>query len=306
MDTSSRIRRTGYCMSIPARSRNEEIGVREAPEPQFEQEDVSLDGIVLDLSVEQQTRKKQDTVRAKTTSRGGYDRNGRRRRDERLYDKRRRRVLYAVPVMAFALIAVVMLWGPFANQPRILSAQQASAISENVQPTVVPFAGASDEKLVANYIETYKVASNRARVVTLEPLGVQARVLEVGRDSRGQPQLAKNSYDAGWYNASVLPGEAGAVVLSGACSGSVDNGVFHRLDELQKGAQVYIEKGDGMKVTYEVRGSETVAVDELDMAKVLAPTYGSTHGLSLVGCTGSYDVKTNDFAGRTVVYLVQI
>lgn len=236
---------------------------------------------------------------------GGYNRNAHRIDDDVRYLMKRRRVLYASPILLFAAVAAITLWAPFSGRPQELSAQQASAISRDAQPDVVPFAGASDERQAENYLETYQVASMRPRILTIESLGIRARVFEVGTDGRGQPQLAKNSYDTGWYNVSALPGEAGAVVLSGACSGSVNNGVFNRLGELSSGAQITLQRGDGVTVVYTVVSVDKVAVESVDMTTVLRPSYGATRGLNLIGCTGSYNTKTNDFAGRTIVYAIQ-
>lgn len=269
-----------------------------------EPNDIVFDSMVLDMPDDAE-KKIMQTPRRKVAQ-SGYDRNAHRYRDEKQYHQKRRRLFYVMPAIAFVVVAMIMLWGPFANQPKLLSAQQANAISNGIEPDVIPLAGSSDENPTENYIEAYRVASNRPRVLTIESLGIRARVLEVGTDGRKQPQLAKNSYDAGWYNVSVAPGEPGAVVVSGACSGSVGQGVFHRLSELLRGAQIQIERGDGTVLIYRVESTKTVTVDALDMTEVLMPAHGFNQGINLVGCTGSYDTKTNDFAGRIIVYAVQI
>lgn len=235
----------------------------------------------------------------------GYNRNAHRIDDDLRYLTKRRRVLYMSPVFLFVALAGITLWAPFSGRPRELSAQQASAISSDAQPDIVPFAGASDEKPAPDYLETYEVDAARPRMLTIESLGVQARVFEVGTDGRGQPQLAKNSYDTGWYNVSALPGESGAAVLSGACSGSVGSGVFNRLGELSRGDKLTLERGDGTLLTYGVVSLEKLPVDSVDMTAVLRPSYGATRGLNLIGCTGAYNTKTNDFAGRTIIYATQ-
>jgi len=243
-------------------------------------------------------------TRILNSSGAGYNRNAHRIDDDIRYLMKRRRVLYASPAVLFVTVAAITLWAPFSGHPQELSAQQVSAVESTIQPDVVPFAGASDEQPASNYLETYHVAPERPRILTIESLGVKARVFEVGTDGRGQPQLAKNSYDAGWYNVGTLPGAPGAVVLSGACSGSVGNGVFSRLGELSSGDKLTVEKGDGTILTYNVTYSEKLPVDSVDMTVVLQPPYGTTKGLNLIGCTGSYSTKTNDFADRTIVYTV--
>lgn len=244
-------------------------------------------------------------TRILNSSGAGYNRNAHRIDDDIRYLMKRRRVLYASPAVLFVTVAAITLWAPFSGHPQELSAQQVSAVESTIQPDVVPFAGASDEQPASNYLETYHVAPERPRILTIESLGVKARVFEVGTDGRGQPQLAKNSYDAGWYNVGTLPGAPGAVVLSGACTGTVGKGIFNKLHELTKGASIVIEDGDGMLYSYSVSYAETVPVDSVDMTTVLRPTYGTTRGLSLIGCAGTYDTKTNDFSNRVIVYARQ-
>lgn len=237
---------------------------------------------------------------------GGYSRNSRRLDDERRYLTRRRHSLYIIPIGVFLFISAFVLWAPFLNRSQPLLAQQTSVTSGVSQAEVAPLAGSADVTPAANYLEAHKVPAAQPRLLTIDSLSVRARVFEVGHDGRNQPQLPKNSYDVGWYNASALPGKGGAVVVSGACSGSVGDGVFLRLNELRSGDGISLERGDGSVFAYQVESIETVFADKVNMVDVLEPFNSSSEGLNLVGCAGSYDVKTNDFANRIIVYAARI
>lgn len=237
---------------------------------------------------------------------GGYSRNSRRLDDERRYLTKRRHSLYVIPIGVFLFVSAFVLWAPFLNRSQPLLAQQTTVAVEPSQAEVVPLASSADTTPAANYLGTYKVSASHPRLLTIDSLSVRARIFEVGHDGRNHPQLPKNSYDTGWYNASALPGKSGAVVVSGACSGSVGDGVFRRLNELRPGMSISLERGDGTVFAYQVQGVETVLVDKVDMASILKPFNSSTEGLNLIGCAGSYDVKTNDFANRVIVYAVRI
>ena len=237
---------------------------------------------------------------------GGYNRNGRRLDDERNYLTKRRHSLYSVPIGIFIAVSAFVLWAPFLSHSQPLLAQQTAVPTETSQAEVVPLAGSSDTTPSANYLETYKVSPTHPRLLSIDSLSVKARVFEVGHDGRNQPQLPNNSYDVGWYNVSALPGNQGAVVVSGACSGSVGSGVFRRLNELKTGATMSLERGDGSVITYQVESIETVPADAVNMASVLEVTGRATEGLNLIGCAGSYDVKTNDFSSRVIVFAVRI
>jgi sortase (surface protein transpeptidase) len=82
--------------------------------------------------------------------------------------------------------------------------------------------------------------------------------------------------------------------------------VFRRLNELQAGSGISIERGDGGVDAYQVESIETVRADTVNMADVLVPFNRSSEGLNLIGCAGSYDSKTNDFANRVIIFAVRI
>lgn len=264
--------------------------------------DGMLDGIV----VETNPAKRITPVVRQSSPTGSYDRNAHRRHDEKTYHRKRRKLFYAVPTGVFIGVIALVIWGPFAVQPKSLSSQQATTLSVSARPDIVPLAVSSDVQPAEGYLQTYTVASNRARIVMIDSLSVKARVLEVGTDGRNLPQLPRNSYDVGWYNVSVAPGESGATVLSGACSGSVGQGVFRRIGELSEGAEITVEMGNGTVLRYAVQSVASVVVESVDMTEVLRPLHGTEQGMSLVGCSGTYDAATNDFAGRVIVRAIRI
>ena len=269
---------------------------------------VSFDDIVLDSSACEFSGSKQAVRKQSAVMGGGYDRNGRRRKYGDKYSKKQRSIMYVVPVAAMVVIAGVMVWAPFASQPSVSSVRQVTATDTVISRPEADLLTklSSDELPTANSIDTHKVAVNYPRVLSIDSLSVKARIFEVGTDARNHPQLPKNSYDIGWYNVSSLPRYVGATVLSGACSGSVGQGVFYQLGSLAGGEKIELEQGDGTRVFYEVVSVRPVKTTELDMKEVLSPTQGVDKSLNLVGCAGSYDAKTNDFDGRIIVFAKQI
>lgn len=162
-----------------------------------------------------------------------------------------------------------------------------------------------EEKPPTNYVESYTVAPNLPRIITIERLGISTRIIPVGADGRSQPQTPKHGYDVGWYNVGARFGESGAAVVSGACSAPGVEGVFSRLGELKPEDVIKVEKGDGTHLSYSVKIIDTVAVEKLDMAQVLRPANNAVSGLNIVTCSGEYNAFSNDHANRTVVYAVQ-
>lgn len=158
----------------------------------------------------------------------------------------------------------------------------------------------------AGYLTSYNVGPVLPRYISIPSQSLQARVIPVGVDGRGQPRLPLHSYDTGWYNVSATPGAAGAVVLSGTCTTPATKGVFERLHELLKGDEITIQRGDGVTIRYRVIESENLPTEHLDMIKVLRPVSDKAPGLNIVTCSGVYDEKTNDMSMRYVIYARQV
>lgn len=258
-----------------------------------------LDGIAIECPDEQTRAVHQYSPRKEWA---GYNRNARRERDELAYYAKKRRLIYGAPLTVFIFAMVIFSAGVFSSKQPILATQQVGASSIGSLPNDKSYGSSSDQIPPEDYLDAHKAPLDYPRIVTVNSLGVRARVFEVGRDERAHPQLAKNSYDTGWYNASAKPGDGGAVVLSGACSGSVGHGSFRELGNISIGSSIDIERGDGKIFRYIVQSKEIVAVDKLDIHKLLNSFDSIEQGLNLIGCTGSYDEKTNDFAGRALVY----
>lgn len=69
---------------------------------------------------------------------------------------------------------------------------------------------------------------------------------------------------------------------------------------------IKIERGDGQIFTYKVTGSQVYDNDKVDMAKVMTTSVPGKPGLNLVTCTGRFNVRTNTYEQRVVVFAVQL
>jgi LPXTG-site transpeptidase (sortase) family protein len=166
--------------------------------------------------------------------------------------------------------------------------------------------GSETTHVTSDDLSTYKVAADAPRIITVDKLDIAARIRPMGLHSDKSIQAPKNINDAGWYNGSVKPGQTGAVFIDGHASGSTRKGLFAYLDTMNTGDTLQVEKGDGTRLTYRVIFREVVALNDIDMKKVLLP-YGNTlKALNLMTCTGTWlpDKKTYD--QRVVVYTEQV
>ncbi len=154
-------------------------------------------------------------------------------------------------------------------------------------------------------IKGYTVAANMPRYLKIDRIGVNARVRRVGPDSNGSVKGPTNIYDVGWYENSSLPGENGTILLDGHVAGQSNRGVFYGLGTLKKSDKVTIERGDGKLLTYTVVSAEQADFDNLDMRKVLNSAVSGKQGLNLMTASGRFNVRTNQYEKRVIVYTVQ-
>jgi LPXTG-site transpeptidase (sortase) family protein len=180
------------------------------------------------------------------------------------------------------------------------------------EPTLLPAdqrqtaEGKDESPLPKNTLTSYRVAPNLPRGLYIDKLNIAARVLPMGVNADGSMQAPLGIYDAGWYSGSVRPGETGAMVLNGHSSGPTRQGLFGRLDTLQVGDEVVLEKGDMVRLKYKVMLIETVPLGEVDMHKVSLPYGTAASGLNIYTCTGKWLPEKNTFDHRTIVYTAQV
>lgn len=189
------------------------------------------------------------------------------------------------------------------GQKTQLAANESAASTAN--PNAVRFAGdVKNESQPVNILANYKVAPDQPRILRIGKIGVAARILSLG-EKDGAVDAPKTVYDAGWYNKSAKPGQAGAALIDGHSPETGYNfGIFSKLDRLNNGDTLTVEKGDGTSLTYKVVAKEIVPYDAVDMNKALRPASGSDQGLNIITCHGKWldDKKTLDH--RLVVYTV--
>jgi sortase (surface protein transpeptidase) len=211
-------------------------------------------------------------------------------------------VLYAAAALLFIAGIVVSLNGFRTNHQ--IAAQVKQTQKSDSTSASVEGAAPSTVKPSTNSIASYAVSPNLPRYIDIAKLGVHARVLSMGVNSKSQLQAPGNVYDAGWYNASAQPGQPGAMLVDGHVSSWTTKGVFYGLGKLSAGDPIVITRGDGQKFTYTVVKSELDDADKVDMSSLLVSQNTAKPGLSLISCAGDVIAGTNEFNKRQVVYAV--
>lgn len=154
-------------------------------------------------------------------------------------------------------------------------------------------------------LSSYKVAPDMPQLLTINKIGVNARVRRLGVSPSNILKAPANIFDVGWYDASAKPGEDGTTVMDGHVSGPTKRGVFHNIGSLKAGDNIEIERGDGQIFSYMVVDTKVYDNNKVDMAKVMTTAIPGKPGLNLITCTGRFNVRTNTYEQRVVVFAVQ-
>ena len=201
-----------------------------------------------------------------------------------------------VILIAGVLIARIAIWEKNYYEEKEGSERATAGIVGDVETTEV-----SDEVVTEEQQKEYTVAANKPRYLTIEKLGVKnARIFEVGVNSKGQMETPNTNYDAGWYNGSSLPGTGGTAILDGHNGGPSSYGIFKKLNTLVSGDIIKIEMGDGRVFEYRVYDNFEVKLSEADkkMSLLTVSPVAKTESISIISCIGEYSLKQKTYLSR--------
>lgn len=169
---------------------------------------------------------------------------------------------------------------------------------------------ATDESTVSDQqIADHQVQADYPKTIEIPALKIKARVMPMGLNPDKTIQAPTNINDAGWYKGSAKLGVKNgsqASFIDGHDIGRIGRGIFYGLKDAKSGDEIIIEKGDGNKLTYRIVKTETVALNDVDMNKVLTSINTGKPGLNLMTCDGAVvrqDGKVTQ-SHRLVVYSV--
>ena len=128
--------------------------------------------------------------------------------------------------------------------------------------------------------------------VVIAKINVDSPVKEA-KIENGEWQVPK--FVAGHLENTANPGDNGNVVLAGHIESISSGNVFARLDELRTGDEITLFAGDE---AFQYRVTEIKVVRNDDLS-VVEPTMDPT--LTLITCTGTFDVLTRDYDHRLIV-----
>ena len=137
--------------------------------------------------------------------------------------------------------------------------------------------------------------------IRLPSLDVDAAVVAVGVDERGEMAVPEDIREIGWYRFGPAPGSAaGSSVVSGHVDDRIQGrGAFYRLVDLAVGDPVVVTTTAGAELDYRVSTVRRIPKTALPVDELFARD-GPPH-LTLVTCGGVFDRASGNYRDNVVV-----
>lgn len=201
---------------------------------------------------------------------------------------------------------VLVMTGRFSNHQgstnTVVNQSTAAAKTLGVRTDQSSPISVNEEEVPAAAVDEYDVSANEPRVIIIPRLHVQSRVMQVNQTYNSEPAQTDSLFDFGWLNSSALPGINGVTVLGGYATGPTKIGPLAAISELKVGDDITIERGDGKSYVYKVIHSQTYEANKVDMTTVRSPAIAGKPGLNILTYTGRFNVRTNQYEQRTVIF----
>jgi Sortase domain len=138
--------------------------------------------------------------------------------------------------------------------------------------------------------------------VRIPAINVNAPLMSLSLDSTGRlaPPPEQNRNLAGWYGGGASPGEIGTAVIAGHVDNNKGPAVFYSLGALKKGAEVDVDRADGVTAVFTVDAVVAYDARAFPNDKVYADSDRAE--LRVITCGAGFDKKHYDYMGNVVVF----
>jgi len=138
--------------------------------------------------------------------------------------------------------------------------------------------------------------------VRIPAIKVNAPLMPLALDSTGRlaapPEQNRNL--AGWYGDGASPGEVGTAVIAGHVDNKQGPAVFYALGALKKGAEVDVDRSDGVTAVFTIDAVEAYDARAFPNDKVYGDAARAE--LRVITCGAGFDKKHSDYRGNVVVF----
>lgn len=151
---------------------------------------------------------------------------------------------------------------------------------------------------------THPLVTAPPEALMIPAIGVQTRLVRLGRTPAGALQVPSTTSVAGWYSGSPRPGELGAAVIAGHVDSVSGPGVFFRLNLLRPHNLILVRRADHSLAAFRVVSVRTYAKSHFPTAAVYGPA--PVAELHLVTCGGTFDAATGHYLSNVIVFAVAV
>ena len=151
---------------------------------------------------------------------------------------------------------------------------------------------------------THRLVTAPPEALIIPAIGVQTRLIRLGRTSAGALQVPATTTVAGWYTGGPRPGELGAAVIAGHVDSVSGPGVFFRLNLLRPRNLILVRRADHSLAACRVVSVRTYAKRNFPTAVVYGPAPAAE--LHLVTCGGTFDAATGHYRSNVIVFAVAV
>jgi len=151
---------------------------------------------------------------------------------------------------------------------------------------------------VVNKIPENDSVTGLPAFLIIPKLKIHANIQNVGINIKGEMESPNSEKNVGWYNQGPVPGNEGSAVIAGHTNSREGGpGIFSNLDQLAVGENIFVVDQFGSMQEFVVDRKEYINPGHAD--EVFS---GSGRRLNLVTCIGSWNILSNTFSKRLVVF----
>ena len=136
--------------------------------------------------------------------------------------------------------------------------------------------------------------------IRVPKIEVDAPIDRMGVDANNALEVPKDPTRVGWWSGGAEPGEVDPAVLVGHLDNSTGPAVFFRLEKLEAGDDIEVDRADGSTAKFQVQSLESHPKTQFPTDAV----YGHTEwpSLRLITCFGEFDPVARSYENNLVIY----
>lgn len=177
----------------------------------------------------------------------------------------------------------------------------AASATPTLAPGTTPESEPQAEGVADDSVEPAIAPGDIPASVRIPRMGIQAEVVPVGLNDRGEMASPESFFQVGWWQHGVIPGDTGRAVLAGHIDSPDGEAIFYGLDRLAPGDEIFVASQDGgAEQRFVVSGAALYHVDHAPLDQIFGPSV--ERELILITCGGEFDHSTGVYLYRQVVF----